>query len=114
MPVNLKSMALNSLIAGTTAGTATTVYTANNGIGQIDQATAYNSDAAAITLYIYILPSGTAATAVDPIDSVSVPAGQSVILNKLISHKVPSLGSVQCYAGTTNKIRVSLSGVEVQ
>jgi hypothetical protein len=114
MPVQLKSLALNDLITGTAAASTDTVYTASNGIAQIDQATAYNTSASAVTLHVYILAPSVAATAAAPIVSKSVGASAGIILSELIAHKVPSGGSIQAYAGTTDVIRLSVSGVEVQ
>lgn len=112
MAYSLKSLALNDEIAGTSAGSSDTLYTATNVIAQIDMATAYNSSVSAEDIYIYVLPSGVAATSVNPVSKVNVAANSTAILSQLIGHKVPAGGSVQAYAGTTAVISVTISGGE--
>lgn len=112
MAVTVKSLALNDLIAGTAAGSADTLYTANNGIAQISQATAYNKGAGANDLYVYVMASGGSPGTDNILTKISVPAGESVVISKLVGHHVPKSGFVAMYAATTNEVTVTLSGVE--
>lgn len=114
MAVNFKSFALNDQIAGTSDASPDTLYTANNGIAQIRKATARNTDASAVTVDIYILPNGTAASSAQPIVSKSVGAGSTVSIPEIEGHVVPDTGTIQAFAGTTNVIYLSISGIEIQ
>lgn len=111
MAVTPKSLALNDQISGTAAGSTDTLYTASNVTAQIDAFTVTNTDASAVNINLFILPSGTAATSVDPIIK-SVPANSQVIVSEIIGHKIPKDGSLQAFAGTTNVLRATVSGVE--
>ena len=113
MSVAIKQLVANDQIAGTAAGSTDTLYTASNLTAQINAATAYNADASAVTLTLYILPSGVAATSVDPVSVQSIAAGESAILSDLIGHAIPKDGTLEAYAGTTNVIRVTASGIEI-
>ena len=112
MAYQLKSLAINDQITGTAFGSADVLYTATNVTAQIDMATAYNNDGSAVIITVFILDSGQSAAADNEITNVSVPAGDSVILTELIGHKVPSGGTIEAFAGTTNVIRVTISGGE--
>ena len=112
MAIHSKSLALNDSVAGTTAGTADTLYTATNVEATITAFTAHNSHGAAVEVFVYILPSGVAATAVDPIAVQSVAAGSTAIISHALGHTVPKKGSIAAYAGTTAVIRLTASGCE--
>jgi hypothetical protein len=111
MAVAPKSLALNDQIAATTAGTAETLYTAANVTAQIDALTVVNPSGSGINISLFILADGVAATAVDPFVK-TIPANSSVIISELIGHKIPKGGSLAAFAGTTNELRVTASGVE--
>lgn len=113
MTVSLANFALNKPIVGTTDATADTLYTASNGAGQINNATAYNSDGSAVKLSLYVLPPGVAADAVDPTWEQEIPAGRSVILPGLLGHTVPANGTIQAFAGTTAVVSVTISGATI-
>lgn len=114
MSINLKSLALNDQITSTSATARELVYSATNGIAQIDQATVYNSDASARDLYYYILANTTTTGSVNQIGTVNIAAGATELITDLIGHKVPANGSIQCYASVTNVLFVSISGMERQ
>ena len=111
MAVTPKSLALNDQITGTAAASADTLYTANNGVAQIDAFTVVNPSGSGVEISIYILPDGVAATTVDPIFK-TVAANTQLIVPEVIGHKVPKLGTIQAFAQTTNVLRVIASGVE--
>lgn len=112
MAVTYKSLDLNDQITATTT-TVDTLFTSSSGVTQINTATAYNNSGSSVTLFCYILAAGVAASTVDPIWRLDIPANSSAILTGLIGHVVPNLGSLGAYAGTTNVIRVSISGIEI-
>lgn len=113
MAVTYKSFTLNDQITGASNAAVDTLMTASSGVAQINTATVYNSSASSIKLSVYILASGIAATAVDPVWTQDVPATSSAIISGLIGHLVPNLGSLAAFAGTTNVLRVSVSGIEI-
>lgn len=114
MGVTVKNLALNDQIAGTSSAAVDTLYSAPAGaVGVIEQATAYNAYGSAVVLTLYILASGVAATSVDPVEVVTINAGEAAILTRLIGHRVPKGGSLAAFAGTTAVVRVSVSGSEV-
>lgn len=114
MAVNFSSFALNDQISGTTDAAPDTLYTASNGTAQIRKATAFNNSGSAVTVDIYILPSGGSASSTEPIVSKSVGMATTVSLSELEGHVVPDGGRIQAFAGTANVIFVSLSGIEIQ
>ena len=112
MPIHSKSLALNDQIAGTTAGMEDTLYTATNVEATITAFTAHNNHGSSVDVFIYILPSGTAATAVKPVAVQSIAAGATAIISHALGHTVPKNGTVAAYAGTTAVIRLTASGYE--
>jgi hypothetical protein len=111
--VTYKNLALNDQITGTAAASVDDVYTQSSGVSQINSASVYNSSASSVTIFVYILASGVAATSVDPVCRKTIAAGASEPLDVLIGHIVPNAGTVKAYAGTTNVLRLTISGVEV-
>jgi len=111
MAVTPKSLALNDQIAGTSDAAVDTLYTANNGIAQIDALTVINSDSSARDISIYILADDIAATTVSPVFK-SIPANGQLIISDLIGHKIPQGGTLAAFASVTNVLRVIASGVE--
>lgn len=111
MAVAPASLALNDELTATTVGAAETLYTSSNVITQIDAVTVTNAHGSAVDVSLYILASGEAATAADPIIK-SIPAGGQAIISELIGHKIPKGGTIQGFAGTTNVLRVTASGVQ--
>jgi hypothetical protein len=113
MSVSIKQLVSNDQIAGTSAATTDTLYTASNVTAQLNAATAYNGHASAVTVSFYILPTGIAATAVDPVAVQTITNGESAIIADLIGHVIPKNGTLEAFAGTTAVIRVSASGIEI-
>ncbi len=112
MAVTYKSLALNDLIAGTSSAGVDTLFTASSGVAQINTMTAYNNSGSSVRLSVYILGSGVTAASVDPIWAQDIAATSSAVIN-VIGHLVPNGGSLAAFAGTTNVIRVSVSGIEI-
>jgi hypothetical protein len=113
MSVSIKQLVANDQITGITDATVDTMYTASNLTAQINAATVHNSDVSAVDISVYILPSGVAATAVDPVAVQNIAAGESEVLADLIGHVVPKDGTLVAFAGTTNVLRVTVSGLEI-
>jgi len=113
MSVSIKQLVGNDQIAGTTDATVDTLYTASNLTAQISAATVYNAHGSAVTISFYILPNGVAATAVDPVAVQSIATVESAIITDLIGHVIPKDGTLVAFAGTTNVLRASVSGLEI-
>lgn len=112
MAVSVKSLTLNDQITGTSDASTDTLYTASGVRAQVAQASAYNGHTGPVVLSVYVLASGESASAVDPVCVVSVTNAETAALPELIGHVVPDGGTIQAFAGTTNVVRVSVSGIE--
>lgn len=113
MPVTYLNLALNDLVTGTTAGTVDTIYANTNGVAQINSAACVNNSGSSVLLSVYILASGVAATSVDPIWKQTIAAGETATLDGLVGQQVPNGGSIRAFAGTTNVLRITISGIEI-
>lgn len=116
MSISMKSLALNVLCDSTSATARKLLYSATNGVAQIDQITVYNKNTLiAYDIYICIASNTTTTGTLQPIQKISIGALSSEIANKLIAHKVPSGGSIQIYdSGSGADLYVTVSGVERQ
>lgn len=110
MTINRVNLSLNDGISSVSATARDLVYSATNGIANIASATAYNSDAAAVDLYVAILTNTALTGTVQFIEKVTIGAGARESLANLIGHNVPSGGSIQAYAGTADVIYLTISG----
>lgn len=99
------------LVTGTGATTRSVVASADNGAMQINQITCRNTSAGSLTVYFYIKTDTTTSGTIYPVDSVSVGAGATEIITKMLNHIVPSGGSIQAYdsSGAANYVTVSCS-----
>lgn len=113
MPIQPASFCLNHSVVGTADSAADTLHSQNSGIGQINAATAYNSDDTAVTLSVYVLPPSTAAEDAEPVWVQDIPPGKAVILAGLLGHNVQFTGTIAAFASTTDVVSVSISGVSV-
>lgn len=114
MTIKYKNLCRNHKVTGTTNATTDQLYLASNGDAQINEATAYNSDATnSVTLYFYILASGEAATDFQPMWAQQIAAGTSDILGGLLGHVVPSGGTIECYASAADDGSVTISGIDI-
>ena len=90
------------------------LYTATNVRATITKATAYNTDASARTVTVYIVPSGgTAGDSNCIIEELSIAAGGTEILSQLEGHTVPLNGSIQALASSAAQVTLTISGLEV-
>ena len=93
---------------------AATYYTATNCTARIDNCTLTNTDAGAITVTVYLIASGGTASADETIISAkSLSAGECYTCPELVGKTIPSGSFVQALAGTTNKVVIHMSGIEV-
>lgn len=111
--INYVQFAINDQITATSSASPDTLYTNSSGSGHVEAATAYNSSGSSVLLSVYILPSGVAASSVDPAWVQTIAATSAVILDGLIGRQVPNGGTIKAFAGTTNVIRVNIDGQEV-
>lgn len=93
---------------------AATYYTATNCTARIDNCTLTNTDAGAIAVTVYIIASGGTASGDETIISAkSLSAGECYTCPELVGKTIPSGSFVQAFAGTTNKVVIHMSGIEV-
>jgi hypothetical protein len=120
MAVALVPIASNADIASVNDGGTTTdlLYTSTSGPTQINQITVVNTSTTVIQLVTFwILPSGIAASAEDPIwaEVVPVSAGSGVhawkIVSGLLGHVIPTGGTLKCSTTTASVVTVTASGV---
>lgn len=108
---------LKNLFIGLLTNANAALYTpAATGINaKINSALAYNADTAAITIDVYVVASGgsgAAAAANQLLASKLIPAGATVNLSELRGVNIIGPGSLVAKASTTNKITLTVSGVE--
>jgi hypothetical protein len=91
-------------------GTPAAVYTAQAGTSAaIHQASAWNPTAGVLAVKVYIVPAAGSATDATTVDTVNVPAGQSVQLSRLLAHKLQA--GQQLFA-SGNGVTLTVSGAE--
>lgn len=110
MAIERASFTLNNQISATSATSREVLYTATNGVANISQATAVNTDTSARDLYIYMKEDSTTSGSLTHVEKITISAGKTVALSKLIAHNVPASGTIQAHASTTNVIYVTISG----
>lgn len=114
MAINPKLFALNTQVTGTGATSRSIVFTASNGTGQIDQITCRNAGGSAVTVYFYVKADSTTSGALQAIDDVTIGAGDSEIITKLIGHKLPQGYTLQCHETGGADGYVTVSGSEIR
>ena len=114
MAINPSNLALNTLIDKNSATDRKLVYSATNGVAQIDQVSIKNVGAGAVDVHLFILSDDTITGSVTELDVISVGAGLSEPALILIGHKVPSGGSVQAYASSITDAYITISGAEIR
>lgn len=93
---------------------AATEYTATGVRTIIDKFTATNTDAAAVTLTVYIVPSGqTAGATYTVISAKSIAAGATADLSELQNQILNSGDFISVFASTASKLVIRMSGREV-
>jgi hypothetical protein len=114
MPITMKELVTNDTIAGSTAGTVDTLYTATGVRAHITAFTVANVSASPVTLTVYILASGVAATAAGPVAVQSIPALGTAIVSDVLGHIVPTGGTIKAFTSTGSTVVVSnVSGFEI-
>lgn len=115
MSVKWASFTLNDNVTATSATSREVLYTANNGIAEINHATVKNtSTTTAYDVYIYIKTDSTISGALQDIEKVNVGAESTITLSKLISHRVPSGGTIQAHVSSGSDCYITISGDERQ
>lgn len=95
------------------ANSATTYYTATNLQARIDACTLINTTAGAITVTIYIVPSGgTAAATNTALSSYSIAAGETFVVAGVIGQWIESGGTFQAVASAATSVTLLLSVME--
>lgn len=111
MTVKWRSLTLGTQITATSATARQVIYTASDGITEINHATVFNSHASsAYDVYVYIKSDATTSGTLQEIERVSVAANTTVTLSKLISHRVPSGGTIQIHDDSGADMYVTMSG----
>jgi flavoprotein len=110
-------MAVNlvNLVPGSVLGTSTaTYYTATNVTATIRNATVTNTTAGAVTVAVYIVPSGgSAGVSNEKIAVKSVAAGETYLCPELIGANVMNGGTIQAVSGSGASLTFMVSGYEV-
>ena len=116
MAITWKSFALNEQITSSSATSRQVIYTASNGIGEINSATVWNaSTTASADVSIYIKSDSTTSGTLTPVDTVSVGLSSSASIAKAVSHRVPASGTIQVSMSTTTQdCYITISGDERQ
>lgn len=90
-----------------------TAYTATNKQARIDALTLCNTTAGAITVTIYIVPSGGTAAATNTIlSSYSVAAGETYVVYGAIGQWIEDGGTLQALASAATSVTLLLSVME--
>lgn len=102
------------LINSQFATTGSTLYTASSVRTIIDKFTAYNSDAGAVTVSIYIVPvSGTFGNSNAVMKTYSIASGATKDFSELQNQILESGDSIYVVASVGSKLAVRASGREV-
>lgn len=116
MAITWKELVLNQQITSSSATSRQVVYTANNGIAEINAATVWNSNTtSSAEVSLYIKTDSTTSGSLTAIDKVNVAADSSASIAKAVSHRVPASGTIQVIMSTTTQdCYISISGDERQ
>lgn len=109
MAITPKRMVSGSQIAAT----ATTYYTATNVKARIDSCALTNTTGGAITVTMYLVPSGGTADATNTVLSAySVAAGQTYVPPGVVGQWLEEGGTLQALASSATSVTLVASGVE--
>ncbi|MCA0846119.1 hypothetical protein [Salipiger thiooxidans] len=104
-------MSRRSLYVGQPTDAAAAVYTSTNTYTTITAATAFNGSGGAVTLDVYVVPSGDSAGDDNKVyEGLSLADGASVGLQYLVGQTLEPGDTVQAAASTTTTISMRLSG----
>lgn len=94
------------------AASATTYYTASDGKTRIDACALTNTTAGAVTVTMYLVPSGGSASASNCILSArSIPAGTTFNVTSAIGQWLDTGGTLQALASSATSVTLVASGV---
>jgi hypothetical protein len=94
--------------------TAATYYTATRVTGRADMMTATNTDTAAHTLTVHIVPSaGSAAAGNKIISAKSIMPGETYVCYEMLGQNIPSGSFIQALADANTAIVLTASGIEI-
>lgn len=103
---------INSRYAGSSATTEYTCPTSTRTI--IDKFTATNTDSGALTITVYIVPSGGSATGSNTITKAySISAGATVSLSEMQNQILAAGDFVSVLASSASKVVIRMSGREI-
>jgi len=95
------------------AATATTYYTATNKQSRIDACSLCNTTVSAVTVTIYIVPSGgTAGASNTVLSAYSVAAGETYVVTGAIGQWIEDGGTLQALASSATAVTLLLSVME--
>jgi hypothetical protein len=115
MAITWKSFCLNTNVDSSSSTSRKLLYTASNGVAEINNATITNTGGAAVDVSLCIATNATLSGTLQPIETVSVGAGSTASVAKAIAHRVPASGTIQAYASTTTySCYITISGDERQ
>lgn len=110
MAINLVNLVPGSVLTNSTA----TYYTGTNVTATIRNATVTNPTGGAVTVTLYIVPSGgSAAASNEKIAARSVAAGETYLCPELIGANVAVGGTIQAVASANTSLTLMVSGYEV-
>ena len=93
---------------------AVTYYTATRVTGRCDCMTATNTDTAAHTLTVHVVPSGGSASAGNRIISAkSIMPGETYLCFEMIGWVIPNGSFIQALADANSVITLAASGIEI-
>lgn len=92
---------------------ATTIYTATNVRSQIHAAVFTNTTGGAITITVYLVPTGQSAAAANTVISArSLAAGETYKAIELVGQWLSASDTVQALASANTSISVMIGGIE--
>lgn len=95
------------------ANSATTYYTATNKQARVDALSLCNTTGGAITVTVYIVPSGGSADATNTVlSSYSIAAGESYVVSAAIGQWIEDGGTLRAVASSATSVTILLSVME--
>ena len=101
------------VVAAYASNAEATVYTSTGMRAIIDKFTGYNSNAAAVTLTIKIVPNGVAAGATNIMVVKSLATGETYTFPEVVGHTLESGGFISTLASAATSVVIRVSGREV-
>lgn len=108
------SVTAKPLVAsGYAASSESTIYTATNVRTIIDKFTVFNSDTAAITYVVKLVPSGSSAASSHTVVTRAISPNETYTLPEVVGHVLENGGFISELASTASKLVRRVSGREV-